>query len=369
MATLKRFETNERDSLLMAGVMQSIKSNLGSIPVNLDAKFTSPTLWGSTTCIAEELIDVGLYVWALQAEFTDFKSFVSESFEEQVVAAAKRSPDRVVDVLTLLMDNVKEMAPDLAGMKSSVSTLLKDREDYQRLIGSKKYRASDERKTPDEVDELRRMLDGSSMNQAYVDPSRKVEFSFRGEPASAVTAEKLAFMEDNFKVIFAELEALKMSGEKFDVSDKIDSFFAEVKALKTVGDGSAIKIANLGFKSIRDVSKWTSENFKGSRYGLIMDPLLLLDRICGETAADKTLKAIQLRINLKLTTGGEGSVIESLSNAWHRLFHSGAPTMTYARNVSRLNKLQKHSDWEASGGGGVREHIIAQMNNLHLSRH
>ena len=98
-----------------------------------------------------------------------------------------------------------------------------------------------------------------------------------------------------------------------------------------------------------------------------MDPRLLLDRICGEAPADKTLKAIQLRINLKLTTGGEGSVIESLSNARPRLFHSGAPTMTYTRNVSRLNKLQRHSDWESMGGGGVREHIVARLNELNLS--
>ena len=66
MAMLKRFETNKRDVLLMAGLMQTIKSNMGSMPANIDAKCMSPTLWGSTTVIAEELIDVGsMYVWAL----------------------------------------------------------------------------------------------------------------------------------------------------------------------------------------------------------------------------------------------------------------------------------------------------------------
>ena len=66
MAALIRFETNERDSLLMAGRMQTIESNLGSMPAKMDVKFTSLTLWGITMFIAEERIDVGMYVWALQ---------------------------------------------------------------------------------------------------------------------------------------------------------------------------------------------------------------------------------------------------------------------------------------------------------------
>ena len=64
----------------MAGLMQTIKSNMGSMPGNMDAKFMSPTLWGSTTFIAEELIDVGMYVWAHQSEFSVFKMFISGSF-------------------------------------------------------------------------------------------------------------------------------------------------------------------------------------------------------------------------------------------------------------------------------------------------
>ena len=129
MATLKRFETNERDALLMAGLMQSIKSNMGSMPANIDAKFMSPTLWGSTTVIAEELIDVGMYVWALQSEFSEFKTFVTGSLEEQVMAAAKKSPDQMIEVVKLVMDKVKELGPDVQGLKSNVSMLLKDNAD------------------------------------------------------------------------------------------------------------------------------------------------------------------------------------------------------------------------------------------------
>jgi hypothetical protein len=102
--------------------------------------------------------------------------------------------------------------------------------------------------------------------------------------------------------MLSDLKAFKAAGEESNVEGRIITLFSEVNNLKTVGDSSAIKIANLGFKNIADVAAWITKNFSSKRYGLIMDPLLLLDRICGEAPAD--LKAIQLRINLKLTTGG-----------------------------------------------------------------
>jgi hypothetical protein len=41
--------------------------------------------------------------------------------------------------------------------------------------------------------------------------------------------------------------------------------------------------------------------------------------------------------------------------------------MTCACNVSRLNKLQRHSNWESIGGGGVREDVVARLIELNLS--
>ena len=260
-----------------------------------------------------------------------------------------------------------------------MSTLLKDNADYKNFIwgGSKKSRAAAD--VNDEVDYLRRMLDGSSMTNEdpFQGNSRKVEFEARpprneselrqATAATEVNSLKVANLEARVGSLVTDIEALKVAGDPVEVESKFITVFAELKTLKTAGDGAAVKIANLGFKSIEEVSEWTRENFKGNRHGLIMDPLLLLDCICGEALADKTLKAIQRRINLKLTTGGEGSVIESLSNARPRLFHSGLPTMTYTRNESRLNKLKKHSDWESLARGGVREHIVNRLNELNLS--
>ena len=51
--TLGRFVVNERDVMLMAGVIQSVKSNIGSSLGVDDVKFESPTLWGTTSLIID----------------------------------------------------------------------------------------------------------------------------------------------------------------------------------------------------------------------------------------------------------------------------------------------------------------------------
>jgi hypothetical protein len=45
-----------------------------------------------------------MYIWALQSEFSDLKTFVSGSLEEQAMVAAKKSPDCMIEVMELAMD-------------------------------------------------------------------------------------------------------------------------------------------------------------------------------------------------------------------------------------------------------------------------
>ena len=120
-ATLARFQANEKDSLLMAGVIQTLKGSLGVPPANLDSKFESPSVWTTASFISDELIDVGLVVWSLDSEFKEFKQSVEEplsrSNPEEAVQVAM---ERYIQILTTLMGKVKEMAPALSEMKSTM---------------------------------------------------------------------------------------------------------------------------------------------------------------------------------------------------------------------------------------------------------
>ena len=88
----------------------------------------------------------------------------------------------------------------------------------------------------------------------------------------------------------------------------------DVGQLKASSDQDAVKFANLGFKTLEDCDAWAKTHFKSRRYGLIMDPLLLLDRICRaeRTTKDSTWKAMEGKVNMKITTGAEASALEAL---------------------------------------------------------
>lgn len=110
-ATLARFQANEKDSpLLMAGVIQTLKGSLGTPPLNLDSKFESPSVWTTAAFISDELIDVGLVVWALDSEFKEFKQIVEESSLSSAnpEEAVHTAMDRYIQILTSLMGKVKE---------------------------------------------------------------------------------------------------------------------------------------------------------------------------------------------------------------------------------------------------------------------
>ena len=94
------------------------------------------------------------------------------------MVAAKKSPDCMIEVMKLVMDKVKELGPDVQGLKTNVSKLLKDSANHEKLFrtGSKKSRAAVA--AADAVDDLRRMFDESYMSNEDFSwgNSRKVEF-------------------------------------------------------------------------------------------------------------------------------------------------------------------------------------------------
>ena len=341
-ATLKRFESDEADALMMAGVIQTVKANVGSMPPNMDPKFVSPTVWGSAAFIGEELIDVGLVAWAIDQELKDFKVSVEDETDNFKVES-----ERVVTVLTAVMDRVKEMGPELESVKRSLSIMKTEREEEKKKKDSDSYRAAKKARFTgdrrDSVDDLSRLFDRTAVNNVEGSPEKG---------SSAGTEETQTF---------PALEALEKS---------VVSLISDVSLLKSGTDQESIKFANLGFKTVEECDAWARVNFKCRRYGLVMDPLLLLDRICRKTdlnSKDSTWKAMEGKINMKITMGAEAAALEALENLRPRLFHMGEPSMVYERNTSRLNKLMSHKDWKSAAGGGVREHIMKRLNALNAS--
>ena len=66
----------------------------------------------------------------------------------------------------------------------------------------------------------------------------------------------------------------------------------DVKILQCARNSSAVKFGNFGIANLRDCSKWINENFKEHQYGLIIDPLIMLDRIHVEYIAPANERSV-----------------------------------------------------------------------------
>jgi hypothetical protein len=140
----------------------------------------------------------------------------------------------------------------------------------------------------------------------------------------------------------------------------------DIGLLKASAEDTSIKFAHLGLRNLNECGAWITTQFKDFRYGLIMDPLVMLDRIFGEDEASSSThsKTMETRINLKIATGAEAATLRSLQFVRPRIFHSGRAAMNNDRNKSRSNKLPDHSTWKA-GGDSVKNFIVKKMNILH----
>jgi hypothetical protein len=149
------------------------------------------------------------------------------------------------------------------------------------------------------------------------------------------------------------------------IVEQMNQLIADVTVLKAVSEDKSVKFAGLGWRSLLDCQDWVRNNFGSHRYGLIMDPLLMLDRIFGSDDAegDSQFKVLESRVKLKIATGAEAAVIKSLHFQRPRIFHTGQESMATDQLKSKLNKMKTQKVWK-SGGEGVQAHIIKRMNLL-----
>jgi hypothetical protein len=143
----------------------------------------------------------------------------------------------------------------------------------------------------------------------------------------------------------------------------------DVKNLQSGKQTMSIQFAGLGFSDLSECAAWIEKHYSGYQYGLIMDPLLMLDRIFGLddiTDADALLKSMEVRYKMKIDSGNEASALSALLFPRPRIFHKGKATVVSVPNKSRLNLLPSHLDWNP-GGEGIMDDCVAKLNSLELA--
>jgi hypothetical protein len=327
LLTHNRFANSEASVDTLMGILQSLKSRVGEA-VDIEDSFAAPTLWGTTSFIADEVVSLRLSHDELSGEFKPLK----QSLTDLTVKAALEGKDvqkrftTIIEVVSSMMTKVQSMAPVIEGIK----------EDLSRLSGNTKSVGNPPRSA---IDEFFHIYGGRDLGADSPD---------RAAPRLANVLE---------------------SSSDWKTDPEFVQLLADVHSLKsTVNETTAIKFAGLGLRDVKDTTRWVEKNFSGLRYGLILDPLLMLERIYGDDEVDSGsfLKSMETRLKLKIETGAEASALNALRHARPRIFHKGRPCMVNLPNKSRLNLLAAHKDWK-SGGEGIENFIITKMNVLYSS--
>jgi hypothetical protein len=333
-----------------------MRSKVGKeIPV--EDRFEAPTLWGTTSFIADELTRVDAEVSDLVSEIDPIKNTIhvlKSQFEDS--GDVKDAMDKLVKIVAVMMTRLQALSPEIALMRCDLEEL---------KVSFRKTRS-------DSVNSGYRVGGGVDLKATSGSPMTAVNelMSLVCDDDSMLGGNDVLSCVTPTKKAGTGVAAVTHDSSDTRGSDSVlvKQLVQDVRALKSASAGTSIKFANLGFANIHECSTWIETHFSGLRYGLIMDPLLMLERIYGDDEVDamSLMKTLESRLKLKIETGAEASALNALRHSRPRIFHKGRPTMVNLPNKSRLNLLASHGEWK-SGGEGVKAFIVQKMNILHAT--
>jgi hypothetical protein len=358
------------EAKLIAGALHSLSSSIGTA-VELDERFEAPTLWGSTAFLADEVVRLGkelltldLDVKPIRVELSWLKTILGNSSK-----TTEESLEKMMKILGLVMQRIQTVGPELESVKARMGKVEQDQVEMLSEREAKRIKSSGSRgeettsnhgqkhrsgNGENSMDDLLRMLGGNSIrSSAPSSPTATQGFLPSGRAMGMNQTEK----GDRGEV----------SGGSESMVQLFHQLVADVAILKATAKDKSVKFGGLGLRSIQDCHGWIQDNFSCYRYGLIMDPLLMLNRICGDDGIgtkSNQFKTWESRSKLKITTGAEESALHAISVKRPQLFHSGKTAMVHERNKSKLNQLPTFASWK-SGGEGVRNYVVKQMNVIY----
>ena len=253
----ERFIGNENHTRYISVIVQNLKSGIG-LSLDLDSWFVAPIVWGSISFTSEEIIRIGSELLSVKADtIPEIKMTVTEAMNE--IKSRGKALDKIVTIVSSLLEKMKHLRAEFEGIKSEAELL-------QSRPSGKRTEASD-------ADDLLKMLNPSSFTKPLETPRPPPPM---GNPDTTL--------------VFAHM---------------IRQFVEDVGLLKSSAEDTSIKFAHLGLTNLNECGAWITTQFKDFRYGLIMDPLVMLDRIFGEDEASSSthLKTMETRINLKFRLG------------------------------------------------------------------
>ena len=347
-----RFADNEENVLRVSGAVQNLMSTLGPTE-ELDPRFDAPTLWGTASFIGEEIVRLSDEV-AKSKEGVSHALVTSRNALGMVENAEKeKSKDdvKMIGILASVVKRVQGLGPELESVKSKVIQMDAELMDRNSKSTTKRQKADGDNSAR-----------GSSPYPLMDDLVTMLESDHSPRSTGGASSKDESKLEEGVIDSFV----IRTEEEFSRVAHEIGKLVRDVGILKASTEDKSIKFGGLGLRDLSECNEWVNAKFKTLRYGLVMDPLLMLDRIFGtdDMDADSQFKVLESRVKLKIKTGAEAAAIKALHFNRPRLFHKGRVAMTSERNTSKLSKLPTYKSWK-SGGEGVMSYSIKQMNLIY----
>jgi hypothetical protein len=239
--THKRFQTNESDIRLMAAAVQKGLIMMGN-PVGMIEKFEAPTLWGSTSFIADEVVRVEGGLVDLQALITPMWKKVDYIEMECERLALASTNDLMMKVLTTVANKVKAASDQIFDLKTKMGKMEQELDKANRKIESQAASLEKKESSPKGtgvMDDLISMLGGGA----------KV-----GSEDLFITPEK----ERDGRSVTSSIENFE-SQMKMEIAMLV----AEVALLKKSAEDTSVKFGGLGLRSIQECHEWIQSKFTG----------------------------------------------------------------------------------------------------------
>ena len=274
---------------ILLGMVQTMRAEIGN-SVDIGDKFTAPTLWGSTAFIADDLTRVSEDLLTLQSEVVIPLKESMAALEASDVKTTSIQSDvsKVVKAVKHLISRIQTIGEEVSTVKTDLVVI--------RAEQSVRFANTETMEAGSAADDLMDYITTGDRDgrQASKDLGKMSESSI----VTPTKTSKFGEGDDD-------------SQEEEDVRSILAKLIDDVKALQTSNQISAIKFGGLGIRDLSECATWISKNFSHHRYGLIMDPLVMLDRIYGDDdGGDSSLmKSMELRFKLKIDSGGEASAL------------------------------------------------------------
>lgn len=301
------------EAKLIASGLHSLSSNIGT-QVELDERFEAPTLWGTTSFITDEIMRLGQEIMTMDLEVKPIlmeAGWLKTSFQT-LSTTSEESLSKMMKILGLVMQRIQAVGPELETVKTKVGKMEQLQMEFQQERRAKRSKTTDRvagesglgsAAKVSSMDDLLWMLGGNSIQS----------------PTSSPRSQSLSRGCLETQLDLNASQTLVKNDQGAETARLFKQLVADVALLKATAKDDSVKFGGLGLRSIQDCQGWIHDHFSCYRYGLMMDPLLLLDRICGDdgigTKSNK-FKTWESRSKLKITTGAEESALQISCNTY-----------------------------------------------------